>query len=345
MPLTIRLPTPEEEERTRRFQVHKNYVGGVAQFIRAEYGSRSVGRIETLTQAQKHFPSFRRIKRRPVDQDRLEQFLTLSWASELQFRLARLSDPVLLRYSNAWAPIHAYYAVYMSAQAWFLTIGSHELVDNHTGSLNTLSNQVSQRGLFPAPWNVTCSGCPHIDEITFSNLPVGVNPESHFELLAAPSLQDFWPRYCKLLETTRKRRLDRNIDEWKRKERRKNTWAHEKRAIASRLLPTTLFDFFWRLRVRSNYRDVRSFLMAGVAEDWQREFFQALETILESTVLLLEGLIVAYAGSDTYERTLDGFLRSQRHDLTELRDPYLARAAALTNRTIEPDGSVAGAPA
>jgi hypothetical protein len=329
MPLLIRLPTAEEEERSRRFQVHKNYVAALTQFLQREYGGSGAQLLQSLVQRQRSEGRFERIRRRTANAERISQFLTLSWASELQFRLAGLADQSLLQYSNAWAPIHAYYAVYMSAQAYFATIGADDIVDNHTGSLNTLSNQITQRTLFPTPWNVTCSGCPQIDETQFTNLPPATNPAEHVELLSNPSLQTFWPRYCKLLETTRIRRLDRNIEDWKRRNGRKNTRAAEKREIAARLLPTTLFDFFWRLRVRSNYRDVRTFLMAGVGIEWQNDFYDGLLHLMETSVALFENLVVAYTGPTIYQPLMQEFTESQRHDLPELRDPFVTRASIV----------------
>lgn len=329
MPLVIRLPSPEEEERARRFQVHKNYIAGITLFLESEYGLAGAPLMTGLAAAQRSLDGFGRIQRRQVNEARLTQYLSLAWASELQFRLPGLGDRSLLQYSNAWAPIHAYYSIYMSAQAWFATVGAEDIVDNHTGSLNTLSNQIAQRALFPQPWSVTCSGCPHLGETHFAGLPVDAEADGQFKILANPTIDDFWPRYCKLLETTRKRRLDRNIEEWKRRRRRKNCRADEKREIAGKLLPTTLFDFFWRLRIRSNYRDVRSFLLSGVGDAWQQDFYRALEVVLEASVLLLESLVVAYSGPDAYKKALDEFVGSQRKDLPELRDPFTSRAGIV----------------
>lgn len=329
MPLIVRASTPEEQERTRRFQVHKNYVGGIALFVSRTYGAERTARLAALLQAQRELSGFRRIRQRQVNNERLAQYLTLAWASELQYRLAGLGDASLLQYSNAWAPVHAYYAVYMGAQAWFTTIGAEDIVDNHTGSLNTLSNQITQRDLFPLPWNVTCSGCPHLDEHEFNGLPADGDASAHVELLSAPRFDDFWPRFGKLLETTRRRRLDRNIEDWKRRRGRKNTRAKEKRELASRLLPTTVFDFFWRLRVRSNYRDVRTFLMAGVTDDWQEEFYNALLCVTESSLALLENLVVAYSGPEVYRSTSGEFIGSLRNDVPILRVPFEERAALI----------------
>lgn len=276
-----------------------------------------------LFEAQTDLSSFRRIQRRSVEPTEIARFLHLAWASETQFRLSHLADSSLLQYSNAWAPVHAYYAVYMSLQAWLACMGEDQ-VDSHTAALNVVANFVARRSLFPRPWSVTCTGCPHLKENEFHGLPGGVQIDPNVELLANPTLDTFWSRYAKLLEKTRERRLERNLDEWKRRNRRKNTRADEKRQVAAALLPTTIFDFFWRLRVRSNYRDVRSFLTTAVDGWWQEEFRDSLEILMEGTMLLLESLVVAYAGPAVIRDTAEAFSRSVR-DLPELRDPLRLR--------------------
>ena len=94
-------------------------------------------------------------------------------------------------------------------------------------------------------------------------------------------------------------------------------------------MPTTVFDFFWRLRVRSNYRDVRTFLMAGVTDDWQEEFYNALLCVTESSLALLENLVVAYSGPDVYRSTSGDFIGSLRNDVPILRVSFEERAALI----------------
>ena len=332
MPLVIRLPTPEEKDRALRFQVHHFYVLSIVDYLTDRYACFSTSILQNVIAEQKGLAGIQRIQRRSdVDQQALSQYLCLGWASELQLRLANLSEPVLLRYSNAWAPIHAYYAVYMAAQAWFVAMGHREVVDNHTGSLNTIANQVAARNLFPLPWSVTCSGCPQTSNATYHGLPHGVDPAVPCEVLSRPDPETFWPRYCTLLRTTRERRLVRNFDEWKRRNGRHKMYAKEKDDVAKKLAPTTAFDFFWRLRVRSNYRDVRAFLMSGVDDEWQEEFFRALLAFTDATCGVLHLLTVRYAGNDAYQAALDDFLGAQRTRVREIFDPFMqSKREAIT---------------
>jgi hypothetical protein len=51
MPIAIRFPSPEEEERARRFQVHKQYLGALRDFLHDEYNTPGqiapIGVLET----------------------------------------------------------------------------------------------------------------------------------------------------------------------------------------------------------------------------------------------------------------------------------------------------------
>lgn len=88
---------------------------------------------------------------------------------------------------------------------------------------------------------------------------------------------------------------------------RRITRSAEKRNIASNLPKTTLFDFFWRLRVRSNYQDVELFLMSSVGDVWHRDFYESLSAVTESTCMLFESLIIQRVGPQPYGRAIEVF--------------------------------------
>ena len=68
------------------------------------------------------------------------------------------------------------------------------------------------------------------------------DPTASVELLSNPISETFWPRFCKMLETTRRRRLRDQYRAWCKQNNRKITRAPEKRRIAATFPPTTLFD-------------------------------------------------------------------------------------------------------
>ncbi len=300
-------PTEEEQERTRRFQVHKNYLGGVQQWVNETYDVGDPRDFQKLIDAQSQLKGFNKIqKATPASRKDLRKYLMMSWASEAQLRVHEGAEATILPYANAWAPVHSYYAVYMGTAAW-LSAQGHGDVSDHATVLAAISNQVSQRKLFPPPWSANVGGCPELDEADWEGLVDGADPTEHIEVLENPSMETFWPRYAKMLETTRSRKLKSRYADWCKQNDRKNTKKAEKRAIAANLTPTTLFDFFWRLRVRSNYQDVEVFLMSSADAGWQRQFHDATCFVTEATSLLLENLIIRRSGLGVYEKALDDF--------------------------------------
>lgn len=307
LPNVIHLPSDEEAERSRRFTVHRHYLGSVELMLAALYGMGD-DQPTGLLAVQRRLPAFTRIQRRAVaNPAELRRLLAISWASEIQLRLADVGGDSFLRYSNAWGPVQAYYAVYMSIHAYLSTVGMGGLVDDHTSTLRTAVSQVVLRGLLPHPWDMTCAGCPELGTRVISGVPAGVNPDAHFENLAGPTFEDFYPRFAKMLDSTRTQRLERNRREWLARSGRKRMPRAEKEAAASRLHPTTVFDYLWRLRIRSNYGDVSAFLMSGVDDRSHAAFHRGLVTLASGTCLLLQSLIIAYVGPGPYETALNEF--------------------------------------
>lgn len=181
-PINVKFPSAEEEERARRFRVLQFYIVNICTYLEDNLNCSPESMAARLNRKQRALPGFNKVNRKVLtDEDSLKKYLYLSWASEIQLRLGVLTDPFMLKYTNCWAPVHAYYAVYMLVQAWFLSMGEGCLPDNHTDTLKMISNQLKQRVLFPQPWNVLCTGCPQLDEVCYLHIPDGVNPERHVE--------------------------------------------------------------------------------------------------------------------------------------------------------------------
>jgi hypothetical protein len=327
--LVISFPT-DEEGRSRRFTVHRNYLTSVRLFLETIYGTDTILPLGLL-RAQRQLPAFRRINRRSLSSEReFRRLLAISWASELQLRLAAVGGDAFLRYSNAWAPVQAYYAVYMSVQAWLVTVGMSGLLDDHTRTLRSTVSHLLRRRLLPHPWDVSCEGSPELRERVIKGLPSNADPDAHIELLANPTLADFYPRFAKMLETTRDLRLKRLRKEWLRRTNRTRMLQAEKREMAAQLHPTTLFDYLWRLRIRANYGDVSAFLMSGVDDAAHTRFHEGLVTVAGATCLLVQSLVVAQVGTHAYSSAADEFTQGGGVDLGDPAAFLRERKALLT---------------
>ncbi|MBN1458255.1 MAG: hypothetical protein JXA57_01880 [Armatimonadetes bacterium] len=308
--LVVRLPSARDEDLITRFQTYKNYVLGIALFLRDTYGEDPNSRHRALLEEQRQLRGFQRIQGRSMGiNDDVRRFLNLSWASETQLALGDWAAEVfVLPYTNAWVPLHSYYAVYGSSQAWFAANGQPPTTD-HTSALRTLATMVCERRLLPAPWCVACHGCPSLKKMFFSGLPDGVDTSSRVNVLANPTVEDFWPLLMVLLGTTRDRQIDLRCREWKRREGKTRMPAAAKQRESESLVPTTIFDFLWRMRIRSNYREVESFMSLFVGDSSHADFYAGFRTLVDSTCLLLESLMIRRIGPSLYQTCAEDFLR------------------------------------
>jgi hypothetical protein len=305
----LRLPTKEEEERSVRFQVNKNYLLGMRQHLEERYGATIETASAGLVMELKTMPGFSRIQRiDTADEKACRTALSLSWTGLIQLELASWSEVAFnLPYTNAWAPVHAYYAVSSAARAWLTAQG--QPTSSHASTLKAIGSEVQGRRLYPSPWNVFCAGCCHERTHIFVNAPHGMSSADPGILLRAPDSATFWPRYLKMLETTRKNALDIRYEEWKKAEGRKQIRAAKKREVAGRVPATTVFDFLWRLRVRSNYHGVEPYLMAHVADAWQHEFYESIRLVSHLSSLMFDTWLAQRLGRDRYADAIDDFMQ------------------------------------
>lgn len=119
----IKFPTEEEQDQARRFQVVKNYLLNIHDYVSWHYADEGFNIYEKLLTTQRTLPNFQNIQRRKPNTQELKRRLWLGWGAEVQLRARDKDHPVTLPYTNAWAPVHAYYAVYMSMHALFVAMG------------------------------------------------------------------------------------------------------------------------------------------------------------------------------------------------------------------------------
>jgi hypothetical protein len=318
--ITVNLPTDEEEELRRRFTVNKNYLQAVSGFITTTYGRREklYAGLRTTVEAM---PQHQKIQRDPnVDLDEVRRFLTLAWTSEIQLHLpAVMGYSGMLAFANTWAPVHAYYAVYGALQAWFAANGMTGVADDHTATLKTIAKQIEQRDLFPEPWNLLATGCPMRGDRSYLN-DHGHNCTGHIEVLSTPAAfghdPEFWPRLGTWVRSTREARLTKREEQWKAKNNRKKIAPAERTRFAQNLAPTSLFDCFWRMRIKSNYGTIDPYLVNHISESEHQIYNRALCTVTRATVALLELFIMRRTGKAEFAKIATEFINQDTHNLS-----------------------------
>jgi hypothetical protein len=320
MVVTITFPTAEEEDLLRRFTVNKNYLQALQHFLTTTYGEREKLYLGLSAGLRAH-PPYLKINRSPHAPAEVRRFLTLAWASEMQLHLpALMGNGAFYSFANAWAPVHAYYAVYGGLQAWFAANGMPGMANDHTSTLRAIASQIEQRDLFPEPWNLLAIGCPMRGERLHLNTR-GVDCTRHVEVLSTPIPfgpdPDFWPRVGTWLRSTREARLTAREESWKKENKKKRISPAERTKIAASVPPTSLFDCFWRLRIKSNYGTIDPYLVSQLSPNEHEVFNWALCTVTRATLSLLELYIIRKAGKAEFADIAKEFVKQDAHNLTE----------------------------
>lgn len=321
--VVIRFPDPEYAE---AFRAYSNYVVDIASAVGGHYGWGSSLVEGVIEGVGLHASGFGIQRRRlsAAELKSLESALRRAWA-DLR-RLKREVDEFesFDEDSNAWLPVQAYYAVYKATLAYAVASGQ-AVPRDHRSALNLASKEVV-RGLLPYPWSAHCLGCPQTDSHSFG----GVAAVSPVHVLSSldPNLTS--DRLAMFLRTTREKELSRRFaDARKRKvlpsRTRRNLGRAEKERMADNLSATTIFDLFWRLRMKANYEDADTFVLGAVGVSDAHAFAGALAILADASVAALEALVIAYVGPGHYAR----FAASYRDRIKAEPDSAVALRAEL----------------
>lgn len=232
-----------------------------------------------------------------------------SWLSELHLHLVDGNDAGVVRIANHAAPVNAYYATTRAASAW-LHVLNGTVPNTHAACLEQVSRLVTAgTALYPAPWVQACSALKPAAKYSGFAKP----PRSCSNLSGAAPPMD---RLAMCLRTTRGRQIDGLVADTRRQ--RKVARAPRGEAIRrdAKLRPTTVFDFLWRIRTRSNYGDPAMFYMGALTDRQVLGYLESIKLITSSTMFLFEAMI-AQRAPDVLADAATHFIsrdRSQRSD-------------------------------
>jgi len=244
------------------------------------------------------------------DRELLRSFLLNGWNSELGLYLVDEDDP-RLQPANQWNGVYAYYATGRMALAWLLA-RDHQAPNRHRPMLRALSAQIAGSSLYPMPWSMCCTslhpttwqGCPE-PPAECSNLASNLRPIDGLG---------------KMLSTTRQRRVDELVSQRKERLGLRRAPNGEARRQNERLEATTVFDFAWRSRTRSNYGDPSMFYMGSLGDQSRsQQLLSAVRTWTNATMLLFE----AFLGQRASDLVTDAAVHYMSRDRTKISDGVL----------------------
>jgi hypothetical protein len=252
MPFTYTSPTQEEQDALNALRTFYQYVVG---------WTLCSGSLSDLKDAQARLPAFAQLQGGSTTDTFKESYwrglLTLKAMEALPIE----TNESLALTANFWAPVQAYYACHGFGLATLagLNAGTPK---RHRQFLSSFSQHVAKR-LFPYPYNVVCAGNPLVRTSgawNFDNCQVTPNEVTSFSNLSNPNATNAHLIIGKCLLTTRKKFLKTLFTE-QRSSTRRNLSHGRKHQLAMAYHGTSVADFLYRMRMRSNYEDPGMFMM------------------------------------------------------------------------------------
>jgi hypothetical protein len=217
-----------------------------------------------------------RIPQNTINREQLKRALENAWGTELLLLMSHkfVREDEIIRLSNNWNVIQAYYAIYHATQALIVGKGI-ERPESHT---KTQKLYVDIWGRLPidfAPWSLTmgADGCSINDLMIDPSIHqwTSVNSGTCWSI-ACKALQstrtDAIYEYCKIAREDKRKTLRKD---WKQKHSGKTIkpkepefrlprlTAGEKTQIDQQTRHYSIMDYFYRLRIRCNYVDSSMF--------------------------------------------------------------------------------------
>jgi len=323
------------------FKAHANYLRAFDTLMESHYTPKKFmiptdHLLEAVTKKVTASTVYHRLSARPIGEgeERLKSILRNAWGTEFLLATARRlfrDHDELIRLANNWAVVQAYYASYHISQALLVARGQPR-PSSHAATQAQYSAFWCRPTVQLPPWSLGC------DASGLTNLPPGLTfePVSHHWVTCAPDT--CWGLVAVVLKGTRRDWVTKRLKEererkradarkaWHRQERaRKEAGKRPRKEPASRLprlepgekiaidlktRPTTLLDYLYRLRVRSNYEDADMFT-EGPEDEIQSSIVNLhLCRITAATLLVNELLVSRLIGAATLRTIADEWVKS-----------------------------------
>jgi hypothetical protein len=318
------------------FRVYSNYLQDLAGTIGGHHGFEEslVDGVHTSVVQLEPWQKINRRRPNPRTAAELQSCLRKSWGA-LRRTLHEVEDPTTYdEEANAWLPAQAYYAVFHGILS--LAVASGQSVPRtHAAALSLVADAVV-RGKLPYPWSAWCAGCPQTGNVSFG----GLRPPERVHPLSRPTPDTASDRLALFLRTTRTKELERlyAIERTKgvpRRASRRNLNRAKKESMAARQRATTVFDLFWRLRMKANYDDADVFVLGAATESDARQLAESLVLVTDATLAALEALIAAYVGPNALARTAELYARKSRcPNIAHRAESWVNRADASSRFTL-----------
>ena len=251
---------PTEDDNIKRLRTYYNYLRCVNKFLINEYSNWQQYAGYCISKTSK-------IQGKPdLDLDWINRWLKIAWNTEYLIN-AGPDQVELIRINNQWLPIQSYYSIYAASEAFTYAIDKGKS-GSHAKARKKLTTFLSRTKI--KPWNFICDGTKN--NLSFPNFPTITNFPNNL------TRQDVIPHemIATCLRAEHKHRINENFVKRKK---------YFKKDFNPGL--SSLLHFFYRLRIKSNYRDIDLFIM-DASDTLIIEFANSLKEIVFWFLVLTE---------------------------------------------------------
>ena len=314
------------------FATHANYLRAFARLAGADRpGVNTAVALSATAAAARASPSLTHLQARACDVAQLRRSLGNAWGTELQ--LAQLGatsrEEALVRLANNWAVVFVYYVLYHATQAFYVARGNTRAA-HHDTTQRIYANTWADREVSLLPWALAAGAGG------YQNVPTGRTIDERLHAWSACTATSCLDIAAKALRTTREQVVGEALRDARgekakgskrachadeaarrsagRKARIEPRWPlpqlkpGEREAVTERTRSHTVFDYLWRLRIRTNYGDPSMFTEGPVDEARSAEVYADLVHLAASAMLVHELHIQRAVGARTFLALVDGWL-------------------------------------
>ena len=317
------------------FRTHANYLRALARLAcDSPYSSRGEAYSSMVQRvlASNILPVTRISE---IDLQQVRTSLENAWGTELLLALGAhvARDEEIIRLSNNWNVVQAYYVFYHATQAIVVCKGNarpttHPKTQQLYFQIFTRSNQSL------APWTLGFG----------DNGPVNILEEltinHRLHSWTTCTEETAWSLACKAFRTTREEMIPNQMQKKRvdKRNKRKKEWEEEekerlragraprqipkfrlpllteseKQNVCIKLRPFTLMDYLYRLRIRSNYEDSAMFTDGPEEEGQSGQVREDLLLLSGSVALLAELFLTRLIGNNTIQQWANNWLERNK---------------------------------
>lgn len=331
--LTLR-PLGAVSNETASYLGHANYIRAFASLAGFTLPTASVGQsLAALQPRVVQSSTLSQNQNSRADTDQVKRSLANAWGTELILSLSGefIEEDELMRLANNWAVVQAYYVLYHATQALAVAKGIRRPT-NHGATQRLYADfwLKSRSDLIPWTLGFGDDGCV--------NLPNGTVTDNSINAWSRCNSETRWSLASQALRTTREDAVKKALKgrreaqqsqlrkTWYQKERERlaagqqpratptfplpRLGPSERREAEAKVRPYGMIDYFYRLRIKTNYVDSAMFTDGPQDVVSARNVHHDLRNLVTGTMLVTELHISHLVGVNQLHRWVDQWLTS-----------------------------------